>query len=93
MLDYADVINSYINVTDWRVKKFYCYLFSRRFNIRKLRSNYANYWLSEVYDKEIADAHRNCDIHLHDLSMLTGYCAGWSLKQLIQDGLGGVQEK
>ena len=53
----------------------------------------ANYWLSEVYDEEIANAHKNCDIHLHDLSMLTGYCAGWSLKQLIQEGLGGIPGK
>ncbi len=53
----------------------------------------ANYWLSEIYDQEIADAHRSCDIHIHDLSMLTGYCAGWSLKQLIQEGLGGVVGK
>ena len=53
----------------------------------------ANYWLSEVYDEEIANAHRNGDLHLHDLSMLTGYCAGWSLKQLIQEGLGGIPGK
>ena len=53
----------------------------------------ANYWLSQVYDKEVADAHRNADLHLHDLSMLTGYCAGWSLKQLIYQGLGGVPGK
>ena len=53
----------------------------------------ANYWLSEIYDEEIANAHRNADIHLHDLSMLTGYCAGWSLKQLIQEGLGGIPGK
>ena len=53
----------------------------------------ANYWLSEIYDEEIANAHRNCDIHIHDLSMLTGYCAGWSLKQLIQEGLGGIPVK
>ncbi|MBQ2742505.1 MAG: ribonucleoside triphosphate reductase, partial [Oscillospiraceae bacterium] len=52
-----------------------------------------NYWLSEVYDDEIGDAHRNADLHIHDLSMLTGYCAGWSLKQLIQEGLGGVTGK
>ena len=50
----------------------------------------ANYWLSEIYDEEIGKAHKNADIHIHDLSMLTGYCAGWSLKQLIQEGLGGV---
>ena len=53
----------------------------------------ANYWLSEIYDQEIADAHRNADIHIHDLSMLTGYCAGWSLKQLIKEGLGGIEGK
>ena len=53
----------------------------------------ANYWLSEVYDDEIGDAHRNADIHIHDLSMLTGYCAGWSLRQLIKEGLGGVPGK
>ena len=47
-----------------------------------------SYWLSEIYDEEIAEAHRNADIHIHDLSMLTGYCAGWSLKQLIKEGLG-----
>ena len=53
----------------------------------------ANYWLSEIYDAEIAQAHRNAELHLHDLSMLTGYCAGWSLRQLIQEGLGGVPGK
>ena len=53
----------------------------------------ANYWLSEIYDEEIAEAHRNADIHIHDLSMLTGYCAGWSLKQLIKEGLGGITGK
>ena len=53
----------------------------------------ANYWLSEIYDKEIADAHRNADIHIHDLSMLTGYCAGWSLKQLIRRGWAASRER
>jgi ribonucleoside-triphosphate reductase len=53
----------------------------------------ANYWLSEIYDNEIAEAHRSAAIHIHDLSMLTGYCAGWSLKQLIKEGLGGVPGK
>ena len=53
----------------------------------------ANYWLSEIYDEEVANAHRNAEIHIHDLSMLTGYCAGWSLKQLIQEGLGGISGK
>ncbi|NLV86224.1 MAG: ribonucleoside triphosphate reductase, partial [Clostridiales bacterium] len=53
----------------------------------------ANYWLSEIYDEEVSDSHRNADMHLHDLSMLTGYCAGWSLKQLIEEGLGGISGK
>ena len=94
MLDYKDVVNSYINVTDWRVKENSTVTYSvGGLILSNSGSITANYWLSEVYDKEIADAHRNCDIHIHDLSMLTGYCAGWSLKQLIQEGLGGVPGK
>ena len=94
MLNYKDVVNSYINVTDWRVKENSTVTYSvGGLILSNSGSITANYWLSEVYDKEIADAHRNCDIHIHDLSMLTGYCAGWSLKQLIQEGLGGVPGK
>ena len=94
ILDYKDVVNSYINVTDWRVKENSTVTYSvGGLILSNSGAITANYWLSEVYDKEIADAHRNCDIHLHDLSMLTGYCAGWSLKQLIQEGLGGVPGK
>ena len=94
MLDYKDVVNSYINVTDWRVKENSTVTYSvGGLILSNSGSITANYWISEVYDKEIADAHRNCDIHIHDLSMLTGYCAGWSLKQLIQEGLGGVPGK
>ena len=94
ILDYKDVVNSYINVTDWRVKENSTVTYSvGGLILSNSGAITANYWLSEVYDKEISDAHRNCDIHLHDLSMLTGYCAGWSLKQLIQEGLGGVAGK
>ena len=94
ILDYKEVVNSYINVTDWRVKENSTVTYSvGGLILSNSGAITANYWLSEVYDKEIADAHRNCDIHLHDLSMLTGYCAGWSLKQLIQEGLGGVPGK
>ncbi|MDD2505227.1 MAG: ribonucleoside triphosphate reductase [Bacilli bacterium] len=94
MLDYAEVINSYVNVTDWRVKENSTVTYSvGGLILGNSGAITANYWLSEVYDKEIADAHRNCDIHIHDLSMLTGYCAGWSLKQLIEEGLGGVPGK
>ncbi len=94
ILDYKDVVNSYINVTDWRVKENSTVTYSvGGLILSNSGAITANYWLSEVYDDEIADAHRNCDLHLHDLSMLTGYCAGWSLKQLIQEGLGGIPGK
>ncbi|MBE6138267.1 MAG: ribonucleoside triphosphate reductase [Firmicutes bacterium] len=94
VLDYKDVVNSYVNVTDWRVKENSTVTYSvGGLILSNSGAITANYWLSEVYDDEIADAHRNCDLHLHDLSMLTGYCAGWSLKQLIQDGLGGIPGK
>lgn len=94
ILDYKDVVNSYVNVTDWRVKENSTVTYSvGGLILSNSGAITANYWLSEVYDDEIANAHRNCDIHLHDLSMLTGYCAGWSLKQLIKEGLGGIPGK
>ena len=94
ILDYKQVINSYINVTDWRVKENSTVTYSvGGLILSNSGAITANYWLSEVYDEEIANAHRNCDFHIHDLSMLTGYCAGWSLKQLIKEGLGGVPGK
>ena len=91
ILDYKQVVNSYINVTDWRVKENSTVTYSvGGLILSNSGAITANYWLSEVYDEEIAKAHHDCDFHIHDLSMLTGYCAGWSLKQLIQEGLGGV---
>ena len=94
ILDYKQVVNSYINVTDWRVKENSTVTYSvGGLILSNSGAITANYWLSEVYDDEIANAHRNCDMHIHDLSMLTGYCAGWSLKQLITEGLGGVPGK
>lgn len=94
ILDYKEVVNSYVNVTDWRVKENSTVTYSvGGLILSNSGAITANYWLSEVYDDEIANAHRNCDIHLHDLSMLTGYCAGWSLKQLIKEGLGGIPGK
>ncbi len=93
-LDYKDVVNSYVNVTDWRVKENSTVTYSvGGLILSNSGAITANYWLSEVYDDEIANAHRSAAIHIHDLSMLTGYCAGWSLKQLIQEGLGGVPGK
>ncbi len=94
ILDYKDVVNSYVKVEDWRVKENSTVTYSvGGLILSNSGAITANYWLSEIYDTEIAEAHRNCDIHLHDLSMLTGYCAGWSLKQLIQEGLGGIPGK
>ena len=94
ILDYKDVVNSYVKVEDWRVKENSTVTYSvGGLILSNSGAITANYWLSEIYDTEIADAHRSAAIHLHDLSMLTGYCAGWSLKQLIQDGLGGIPGK
>ncbi len=94
ILDYKELVNSYVNVTDWRVKENSTVTYSvGGLILSNSGAITANYWLSEIYDEEIANAHKNADIHLHDLSMLTGYCAGWSLKQLIQEGLGGVTGK
>ncbi len=94
ILDYKEVVNRYVKVEDWRVKENSTVTYSvGGLILSNSGAVTANYWLSEIYDEEIADAHRNADIHIHDLSMLTGYCAGWSLKQLIQEGLGGVTGK
>ena len=88
-LDYKETVDKYLKIEDWRVKENSTVTYSvGGLILSNSGAITANYWLSEVYDQEIASAHRNCDIHLHDLSMLTGYCAGWSLKQLIQQGLG-----
>ncbi len=93
-LDYKETVNDYVNVLDWRVKENSTVTYSvGGLILSNSGAITANYWLSEIYDEEISNAHRNCDIHLHDLSMLTGYCAGWSLKQLIKEGLGGVPGK
>ncbi|MCR5664718.1 MAG: ribonucleoside triphosphate reductase [Oscillospiraceae bacterium] len=93
-LDYKETVDKYLKISDWRVKENSTVTYSvGGLILSNSGAITANYWLSEVYDQEIANAHRNCDIHLHDLSMLTGYCAGWSLKQLIQEGLGGVPGK
>jgi len=94
ILDYKEIVDSYVKVTDWRVKENSTVTYSvGGLILSNSGAITANYWLSEIYDDEIANAHRNCDLHLHDLSMLTGYCAGWSLRQLIEEGLGGVPGK
>ena len=94
MLDYKEIVDSYVKVMDWRVKENSTVTYSvGGLILSNSGAITANYWLSEIYDEEIGQAHRNADIHIHDLSMLTGYCAGWSLKQLIQEGLGGIPGK
>ena len=94
LLDYKALVDSYVKVQDWRVKENSTVTYSvGGLILSNSGAITANYWLSEIYDDEIAQAHKNCDLHIHDMSMLTGYCAGWSLRQLIQEGLGGVPGK
>lgn len=94
VLDYKDVVNKYLNISDWRVKENSTVTYSvGGLILSNSGAITANYWLSEVYSEDVAKAHREADLHIHDLSMLTGYCAGWSLKQLILEGLGGVSGK
>ena len=94
MLDYKALVDSYVKATDWRVKENSTVTYSvGGLILSNSGAITANYWLSEIYDEEIANAHKDGDMHIHDLSMLTGYCAGWSLKQLITEGLGGVPGK
>ncbi|MFM9413904.1 ribonucleoside triphosphate reductase [Peptococcus simiae] len=94
LLDYKDIVNSYVNVEDWRVKENSTVTYSvGGLILSNSGAITANYWLSEIYDQDVAEAHKSGAIHIHDLSMLTGYCAGWSLKQLIQEGLGGIPGK
>lgn len=93
-LDYKEIVDQYVKNLDWRVKENSTVTYSvGGLILSNSGAITANYWLSEIYDEEIARAHQEADIHLHDLSMLTGYCAGWSLKQLIEEGLGGVPGK
>ena len=94
LVNYKDIVDNYLQINDWRVKENSTVTYSvGGLILSNSGAITANYWLSEVYDDEIAEAHRSAAIHIHDLSMLTGYCAGWSLKQLIQEGLGGVPGK
>ncbi len=94
LLNYKDLVDDYLQINDWRVKENSTVTYSvGGLILSNSGAITANYWLSEIYDQEVADAHRNADLHIHDLSMLTGYCAGWSLKQLIREGLGGVPGK
>ena len=91
LLNYKDLVDNYLQINDWRVKENSTVTYSVGGLIFSNSGAITdNYLLSEISDEEIAEAHRSSALHLHDLSMLTGYCAGWSLKQLIQEGLGVV---
>ena len=94
VLDYKNLVDDYLKIADWRVKENSTVTYSvGGLILSNSGAITANYWLSEIYDEEISSAHRSAAIHIHDLSMLTGYCAGWSLKQLIKEGLGGIPGK
>ena len=93
-LDYKELVNSYVREEDWQVKENSTVNYSvGGLILHQSQEVTKEYWLSELYDEEIANAHRSGDFHIHDLGMLAGYCAGWSLKQLIKEGLGGVPGK
>ncbi len=94
LIDYSKVVNDYVKVEDWRVKENSTVTYSvGGLILSNSGAITANYWLSEIYDDEVSHAHRSGAMHIHDLSMLTGYCAGWSLRQLLLQGLGGVTGK
>ena len=94
VLDYKKLVDDYLRVSDWRVKENSTVTCSvGGLILSNSGAITANYWLSEIYDQEVANAHRNAEIHIQDLSMLTGYCAGWSLKTLLNEGLNGVPGK
>ena len=77
ILDYKELVDSYVKATDWRVKENSTVTYSvGGLILNNSGAITANYWLSEIYDEEIGNAHKSGDMHIHDLSMLTGYCAG-----------------
>ncbi|MBN1409641.1 MAG: ribonucleoside triphosphate reductase [Spirochaetales bacterium] len=94
MLDINNTMDGYLSQTDWRVNENANVNFSLGgLILHNSGAITANYWLKNIYPEEIAEAHKDADFHIHDLSMFSGYCAGWSLRQVIQEGLGGVPAK
>jgi ribonucleoside-triphosphate reductase (formate) len=94
LVDVEASINEYLTRADWRVNANANQGYSLGGLILNVAGKVtANYWLSHVYSPEIGQAHRNGDIHVHDLDMLSGYCAGWSLRTLLHEGLNGVPGK
>lgn len=94
MVDISKTMDGYLKQSDWRVNENANVNFSLGgLILHNSGTITANYWLKNIYTPEIARAHKTCAFHIHDLSMFSGYCAGWSLRQLIQEGLGGVPDK
>ena len=94
MVDINKTMDGYLGQSDWRVNENANVNFSLGgLILHNSGTITANYWLNNIYSKEVAEAHKTAAFHIHDLSMFSGYCAGWSLRQLIQEGLGGVPDK
>lgn len=94
MLDINSTMDGYLSQSDWRVNENANVNFSLGgLILHNSGTITANYWLKNIYSEDIANAHKNADFHIHDLSMFSGYCAGWSIRQLIQEGLGGIPDK
>lgn len=94
LLDINTTMDGYLGQGDWRVKENANVNYSLGgLILHNSGTITANYWLKNIYTEDIAEAHRNADFHIHDLSMFSGYCAGWSLRQLIAEGLGGIPDK
>ena len=94
MLDINTTMDGYLSQSDWRVNENANVNFSLGgLILHNSGTITANYWLKNIYPQRVAEAHQNADFHIHDLSMFSGYCAGWSLRQLIEEGLGGVPDK
>ena len=94
MLDINSTMDGYLSQSDWRVNENANVNFSLGgLILHNSGTITANYWLKNIYPAEVAQAHQRADLHIHDLSMFSGYCAGWSLRQLIAEGLGGVPDK
>jgi ribonucleoside-triphosphate reductase len=94
MLDINTTMDGYLSQSDWRVNENANVNFSLGgLILHNSGTITANYWLKNIYPEAVAEAHQKADFHIHDLSMFSGYCAGWSLRQLIEEGLGGVPDK
>lgn len=93
-IDCTQTIEEYVLETDWRINANANTSYSNAGLVNNTAGKViANYWLDKIYSKEEGSAHRNGDIHIHDLDCLTGYCAGWSLRTLLNEGFNGVRAR